>query len=129
MRLFKMDQNEIDLLKGKNLMALDSMSKFEYDWNGNGGKKFSDNSISLFKQVINELIKQPEIAPTGRDSLYIEYTLNDGSLLVFELSPDELDEVYIPQGDYSRAESAVYTSDYSRNINDSVNNFSEKTSE
>ena len=46
------------------------MSLFAENWNGSGGKKFSDKSIYLFEEIIKTLYKKPDIAPTGRNSLY-----------------------------------------------------------
>lgn len=60
-------------MKVENLNKIMKMSRFEDDWNGTGGKAFSPNAIFLFSMVIEMLEKQPEIAPTGRNSLLLQY--------------------------------------------------------
>ena len=66
---------------------------------------------------------QPWIAPTGRNSLLMQYELDDGSKLAFELAENKLDEVYVPKGDFSRAVTATYTQDFSRQVGESVKRF------
>ena len=113
----------VDLLQISNIDKINKMKMFQDDWNGTGGMKFTSGAIRTFLDVINNLNVQPWIAPTGRNSLLMQYELNDGSKLAFELAENKLDEVYVPKGDFSRAVTATYTQDFSRQVGESVKKF------
>lgn len=110
-------------LKRKNLAKIEKMALFESDWNGNGGVKFTTGAIDTFKEVIGVLNKQPEIAPTGRNSLLMYYELANGSRLIFEVSENKAEKVYIPNGDYVKASIQIYVGNVSFKINEAVENF------
>lgn len=86
--------------KEENLDKIRKMSLFEDNWNGAGAKAFSEKAIKRFVSVVESLDVQPEIAPTGRNSLYMEYRKKDGSLLSFEIKEDGAEKVYVERGDY-----------------------------
>lgn len=113
----------LDLLKIENLRKLDCMSSFEENWNGVGGKAFSSASVSIFRDIIENVCKQPNIAPTGRDSLLMQYELDDRSMLAFEVRENHVEMVYVPKGDYSSATSKVFTDSFIRQINSQVAQF------
>ncbi|MGN0384448.1 MAG: hypothetical protein ACI4EX_01025 [Lachnospiraceae bacterium] len=113
----------LDLLKIENLKKLECMSTFQEDWNGVGGQAFSDASISIFKDIIENVCKQPNIAPTGRGSLLLQYELDDRSVLAFEVRQNRIEMVCVPMGDYSSATSKVFTDDFIRQINSQVAQF------
>lgn len=113
----------VDLLQISNIDKINKMKMFQDDWNGTGGMKFTSGAIRTFLDVINNLNMQPWIAPTGRNSLLMQYELNDGSKLAFELAENKLDEVYVPNGDFSHAVTATYTQDFSRHVGESVKRF------
>ena len=92
-----------DLLKIVNINKLQKMASFEEDWNGTGAMAFSKESITLFTEIINKVKHQPYIAPTGRNSLYIEYKSDDNSSLSFEVRETSVEKLTIPYGDFSLA--------------------------
>ena len=116
-------------LKQKNLAKIEKMALFESDWNGNGGAKFTTGAIDTFKEVISTLTKQPEIAPTGRNSLLMHYELANGSRLIFEVSENKAEKVYIPHGNYAKASIQIYVGNVLFNINEAVENFYSSSSE
>lgn len=116
----------IDLLQQSNLDKIQKMSEFEVDWDGYGATPFTDASIALFRDVITHLNQQPLIAPTGRNSLYMQYSKDNKSVLAFELGENSLEKVYVPNGDFSRAESKTFKSNYYKVINESVESFYEQ---
>lgn len=113
----------IDLLKIDNINKLNNMSNFDDNWNGTGGKRFSDKAISMFKNIIENVVKQPQIAPTGRNTLLMQYELEDNSKLVFELGEKRVEKVFIPQGNYTLAQNDIYFEDICYNINECVEQF------
>lgn len=113
----------IDLLKVNNLNKIEKIAAFENDWNGNGGKVFTSQAISVFKEIINTLDKQPQIAPTGRNTLLMQYELEDKSLLAFEVGEKKVEKVYVPQGDYAKAEAEVFTENMALKMKESVKQF------
>lgn len=113
----------IDLLKAENLNKLEKMRLFKDDWNGTGGKAFTRETITFCESLINALRKQPQIAPTGRNSLFMQYELDDKSLLAFEVSERRAEQVYVPRGDYALASSVVYTENICQKIKESVDHF------
>lgn len=120
---FRLDNKTIDLMRVENLNKINKMSLFDDNWNGTGGKTFSFHAISFFKTIIETLIKQPEIAPTGRNSLLMQYVLDDKSLLAFEVSENKAEKVYIPRGDYSMAQMEEFTENIVQRIKESVEIF------
>lgn len=115
-------------LKQENLAKIEKMAHFEYDWNGNGGEKFTKGAIEAFRKVIDALHRQPQIAPTGRNSLLMQYELADKSRLIFEVNENKVEKVYIPKGDYSGAEVQMYVENVEHQINEAVENFYESKS-
>lgn len=113
----------IDLMKVENLNKIMKMALFSSNWNGTGGSKFSTKAITLFKSIIEALDKQPQIAPTGRNSLLLQYELDDKSLLAFEVKESQTEKVYIPHGDYSMAQMDIFTENVGQMIKESVNKF------
>ena len=100
-----------DVLKFSNLNKIKLMSLFQDDWNGNGAKAFSTEAISLFSSIIERLKHQPQIAPTGRNSLYIQYKLDDNCFLSFEIQETKIEKLLIPRGDLNRARTEIFEKD------------------
>lgn len=122
--LFSVENNKIiDLMKVDNLNKIKKMARFENDWNGTGGSAFSEGAINLFIEIIEMLDKQPGIAPTGRNSLLMQYELDNKSLLAFEVSENKTEKVYVPEGDYSMAQMELFTENVGFRIKESVENF------
>lgn len=112
-----------DNAKIKNLEIIEKMLMLNDNWNGTGGRKFSRDSILFFKNIIEKIEKQPAIAPTGRNSLLMQYELDDKSLLAFEVSLNRTEKVYLPGGDFSMAQVEVFTEHVEQKIRESVERF------
>ena len=115
----------IDLLKTNNINKINKIKNFSDDWNGNGASRFSDDSIDMFIMVIDSLIKQPQIVPTGNNSLLMQYEKDNNSLLVFDVSLKKVEMAYIPHGDFEQAETDVYIDDICNKMNQRVETFYE----
>lgn len=115
--------NTIDLLKIQNINKLNKMKRFVEDWNGYGAPAYSNTAIMLYVDIIESLCKQPQIAPTGKASLLMQYELSDKSLLAFDVCENKAEMVFVPQGDYSRADAKIFTENICENINLCVERF------
>ncbi|SCI49307.1 Uncharacterised protein [uncultured Blautia sp.] len=116
-------KNAIDLMKVENISKIKKMALFNENWNGTGGRAFSENAIALFESIIEMLDKQPQIAPTGRNSLLMQYELDDKSLLAFEVSENQTEKVCIPKGNYAMAQIEIFTENVGQQIKESVKLF------
>lgn len=55
------------------------------DWNGNGAKRFSTELIDSVRNIVEKIVRQPNIFPTARESIQLEYENDLGDYLEFEL--------------------------------------------
>lgn len=112
-----------DLLKIENRNKIIKMKEFDRNWNGNGGNVFSQKSIDLFNEIIDSVCKQPKIAPTGNESLVLQYEKNDRSFLAFDVSIRKTSMVIIPKGNYDLAKEETFAGGDIASINSAVSNF------
>lgn len=112
-----------NFMKNENLNKLYSMSKFKNNWNGNGGITFPQETINHFKNILEHLVKQPQIAPTGRRSLLMQYKSHDGSILAFEVKETKVDMVYVPENKYDNAVFKIFNDNFIDKINFEVEHF------
>ena len=80
--------------KMNNLKKLDQIAVLEDGWNGNKAKAFEKQFILTVRSIITALEIQPEIFPTGCDSVQFEYEKEDGSYLEIEINSDDKWEVF-----------------------------------
>lgn len=113
----------VDLLKVENLNKLDCMSAFQDNWNGVGGVAFSDTAIRTFKNILGGLFKQPQIALTGRNSLFLQYESTNHSILAFEVKETQVEMVCVPNGDYKAAVSKIFKDNFTEQMNLEVARF------
>lgn len=75
-----------------NIDVLLDIYALKDDWNGEGAAKFDKDLILKCIQLINskDLKHQPEIFPTGRDSIQFEYEKENGDYLEFEIYSDHI---------------------------------------
>ena len=112
----------VDIAMLMNLKKIGSIACFQNDWDGNDASPFTHDAIELFRYVIKNLNKQPEIAPTAANSLLLQYSLKDGGMLYYNLSLDRTERVYLPRGDILQAEEKIFSNeeDLIAIINDDV---------
>lgn len=85
--------------KGKNLNKLSMISNLNDNWNGNGAKSFSLDLVAKCSYIINEIIRQPDIFPTGRNSIQMEYEKANGEYLELEVFEDEIYFLYVDKNE------------------------------
>lgn len=73
--------------KLNNINTILSFKKFGNNWNGNGAEPFSENLIQKALDFINSanLKFQPNVFPTGRQSIQLEYEKPNGNYLEIEI--------------------------------------------
>lgn len=64
----------------KNYQTLNEIEQLEDNWNGNGASKFSKELLDTVRSIIENLFRQPEIYPSSRNSIQLEY-INQGERL------------------------------------------------
>lgn len=77
--------------KINNINTILSFKKFAYDWNGNGAEPFSEKIIQKALDFIisSELKYQPNVFPTARQSIQLEYEKSNGDYLEIEIFEDK----------------------------------------
>lgn len=68
-----------------NLKLVEGFKKLQSNWNGYGAKEFDDEYLNSIKDLIQELPVQPEIFPTGRQTVQFEFSLPEDTFLEIEI--------------------------------------------
>ena len=74
----------------KNLDILQKISELEYNWDECGSDCFRPNLIKKVVRLIGNISIQPDIVPTGRNSIQFEYFFRDDEYLEFEIFEDRI---------------------------------------
>lgn len=94
MKLNKISHNQlcedITLLQKNNQIKLTHIFDLKDDWNGYGAKPIPPSIIYKCASLMNELVCQPKIYPTGRESIQFEYEKDNGEYLEFEFFSDKM---------------------------------------
>lgn len=80
--------------KAQNLMRLVEIEQLQENWNGNGANCFSNRMLSFAKRIVLNLLIQPMIFPTARDSIQFEYENDQGDYLELEIFENERIKVF-----------------------------------
>ena len=68
-----------------NLGILDSFLNLKPNWNCYSAVGFTEAHIDIVKSLIKTLPYQPEVFPTARESVLLEYEKGNGEFLSFEI--------------------------------------------
>lgn len=90
-----------------NINVLSSFSELQENWDGYGAHPFEASFISDLKKVLVCLKYQPEVFPTGRGSIQLEYEQDDGRYLEFECYNDRHVSVLHIDSDGTEFESII----------------------
>lgn len=77
-----------------NIEKLETISKLQNDWNGEGAKAFHSSLINKVKGLLINLKAQPEIFPTAENSIQFEFDGDNNSYLEIEFSDADVAKVY-----------------------------------
>uniref|UniRef100_UPI0040577811 hypothetical protein n=1 Tax=Acetatifactor sp. TaxID=1872090 RepID=UPI0040577811 len=98
-----MKRSDMNSAQLENLDRINDIRKLEDNWNGYDSKAINDTVIAMAEEVIRSISYQPKLYPTGRDSIQMQYELNDRSYLEFEIFADKIVCMKVPQRVYSKA--------------------------
>lgn len=65
--------------------TLNAFAKFDKNWNGYGADPFNSTLLDKAKDIVSTLPYTPEIFPTARDSIQLEFSTDYGDYLEFEI--------------------------------------------
>lgn len=77
------------------------------NWDGDNAKAFSSELIKKVGNILLKLKTQPEIFPTARNTIQLEYEKDDGSYLEFEIAEDENAKVFMIDSEGNEKQSSV----------------------
>ena len=86
-----------------SLCRLSDIKDLEQDWDGEGTQPIPGSIIVKATEIVLELMHQPSIFPTGRNSIQLEFELSDGSYLEFEIFDDRITCMSVPHREYDKA--------------------------
>lgn len=75
--------------KCKNAIRLEEISHLPDNWNGRGADKVSAEFLDYVEGILTGLDVEPDVFPTARDSIQLEYENPTGDYLEFEIFPDK----------------------------------------
>lgn len=87
----------------ENLDRIYDIKHLEKDWNGYGSRPISENVILSSEKIINNIVEQPKVYPTGRATIQMQYELEDRSYLEFEVFEDKIVCMKVPKRIYAEA--------------------------
>lgn len=78
----------LDKLK-RNKKILSSLSSLSENWNGYGSQSFNPYLVNKVEHTIVNMDMQPNLYPTGRNSIQLEFEKHNGDYLEFEVFEEE----------------------------------------
>lgn len=109
--------------KSRSLNTLNDISELDSDWNGYSAKPIPYETIVLCRKIVMSLDYQPEIYPTGRRSVQMEYEKADRSYLEFEISQDKIKVMEVPKRQYKNAKHREIPASNYESLSEIVNEF------
>ena len=83
-----------------SLKAIADIRKLEDGWNGYGAKKIPADICDIAEEIVTHLSVQPEIFPTARRTIHMEYNFDNNNYLEFEIFEDDVCATFVPDHDY-----------------------------
>lgn len=88
--VFSQGSESMNLSRLKNIERLDYFENLPYNWNENQAERFDKVLIDTCKAIINMLPLQPEVFPTGVNSIQFEYEKQNGDYFEFNVFEDRI---------------------------------------
>lgn len=75
----------------KNLNKIKEFEDLNLNWNGYGADPFMHELLGKVDKIIKNIIVQPKVFPTGRQSIQFEYEKKSGAYLELEVFTDRIE--------------------------------------
>lgn len=82
----------------ENLKILDGFKTLQKGWNDNNAEPFDLQLIQKVKSIISIISPQPDVFPTACNSIQLEYEMENGNYLEFEIFTDNIKAFQIIDG-------------------------------
>lgn len=89
--------------QNQNLKKLWDIQMLDDNWNGYNGKAISSIIVETAQKIVQKICIQPQIFPTGRNSIQMQFELEDRSYLEFEIFEEKIICMEVPRRVYSEA--------------------------
>lgn len=109
--------------KTENLAKLEEFELLQKNWNFHEANSFSKRLINLCRNLLSSLRAQPDVFPTGRDSIQFEYEKENGEYLEFEIFEDHIDILRIDKLEHEEEYRYAITDDIQDKLNELVSDF------
>ena len=109
-----------EVKKQENISKLNSFLQLKDNWNDYGAKSFERDLINKCATLVNSLALhyQPDIFPTGRNSIQFEYEKADGSYLEIEIYTDRNELLLVDSVGYEHEDENVAWEDILKQIDE-----------
>lgn len=107
--------------KLKNIQKIKTFNTFIND----SGEPFNQDVIDIAQNIVHNLVIQPEVFPTGRHSIQLEYEKTNGDYLEFEIFYDRIEMLFMDQDEREREETFHHSE--VKEMNQRVRDFYEGT--
>lgn len=81
----------------RNISIIKSFAKLPVNWNDNGAGQFTNRLINTAVKILRNLDYQPEVFPTARASILLEYGKPDGKFLGIEVFENRIETFIAPE--------------------------------
>lgn len=81
----------------RNITKIKSFAKLPVNWNDNGAVKFTNKLIVTTIEILTNLDYQPEVFPTARASILLEYGKPGGKFFGIEVFEDRIEAFITPE--------------------------------
>ena len=85
--------NSFNIKKVIDLNNIQKILKFKdlpLNWNGNDAEPFDKSFVKMVANIVSILELQPEVFPTARQSVQLEYEKENGDYLEFEIFENQI---------------------------------------
>lgn len=111
--------------KMMNKQKIKSFKELQSNWNYCHAAPFEDELILKAEKLISMIWKQPDVFPTGRESIQFEYEKENGDYLEFEVFSDRINKLFMD--DAENEEEEVISIDDISKINNILREFYERS--
>ncbi len=111
--------------KERKLEKLEKIATLKPGWDGEDALALSPQTTEICKSIIKSLKSQPQIAPTGRGTILLQFLAETGSTLDIEVGDKKAEAVLVPKDNFSLAKTYVCRGDVEGKVEKLVEMFFE----